>query len=185
MKRLLWLVVAGLAIAQTAAGGNDKGTVVTLDGLKSRTPASWKKFPPANRMRAYQFQVPRADGDKTDADLVIFFFGTGSGGSAEDNLKRWKSQFRPPQGKTIEQASQVDKLKVGAVNLTYLDIQGTYLEKFPPFDPNAKIITRKNYRSLSVYFDSPNGPYFIRLTGPAKTVDQHKKGFDGWLKAFQ
>src|SRR5271166_1538547 len=86
--------VAALACCRSGAGaGEGKGTVVTLDDLKSRTPANWKMQAPSNKLRAYQFQVPRVDGDKEDAELVVFYFGPGSGGSTADNLKRWKGQF--------------------------------------------------------------------------------------------
>jgi len=185
MKRTMWLFIAALALCGHSSGGEGKGTVVTLDGLKSRTPANWKVQRPSNEMRAYQFQIPHADGDKKDAELVIFFFGTGSGGTAEDNVKRWKSQFRPPEGKTIDEASKVEKFKVGDVAITYLDVAGTFLYKFPPFAANAKITPLPDYRSLGVYFGSANGPYFLRMTGPAKTVNQNKKGFDDWVKAFK
>jgi hypothetical protein len=185
MKRTAWLFMAALALCGQSAGGDDKGTVVTLDGLKSRTPANWKVQRPSNEMRAYQFLIPRAEGDKKDAELVIFFFGAGSGGTAADNIKRWKGQFDPPQGKTIEQVSKLEKFKVGDVDIAYLDISGTYLYKFPPFAPNAKVTPLPGYRSLGVYFGSKNGPYFIKMTGAAKTVAQNKKGFDDWVKSFK
>jgi hypothetical protein len=184
MKRILCLVAAVLAAAGSRSAGDDKGTVVTLDGLKSRTPAEWKMQVPSNKFRAYQFQVPRAKGDKKDAELIIFFFD-GSGGSAKENVKRWKDQFRAPEGKKIDDVSKLEEFKVGDVEITYLDTSGTYLYKFPPFAPNAKITPLPDYRGLNVYFGSKNGPYFIRMTGPAKTVNQNKKGFDDWIKAFK
>jgi hypothetical protein len=188
LKMLLavsFFVAGTLIVIGVTAAGDDKGAVVTLDGLKSRVPASWKMQKPSNKFRAYQFEVPRAEGDKKDAELVIFYFGAGSGGNVADNLKRWKSQFQPPEGKTIDDVSKVEKKKVADVDLHYLDIQGTYLFKFPPFDPNAKTTKLPEYRRLGVYFASENGPYFITLTGPEKTVAQHKKGFDDWLKNFK
>lgn len=103
----------------------------------------------------------------------------------DDNLKRWKSVFVPPAGKDIEDVAKVEKFKVGKADLTYLDIQGTFLSKNPPFDPNAKTERKADYRRLAVYFTCEGGPYFIHLTGPAKTVGQHKKAFDDWLKNFK
>ena len=35
---------------------------VTLDKVKSKTPAAWKSQPPSNKFRAYQFAVPKAKG---------------------------------------------------------------------------------------------------------------------------
>jgi hypothetical protein len=187
-----WLLLAlGAALTWTptgtAAGQKEEGkpTEVTLDGLKSLTPATWVPEKTSNRFRAFQFKVPRTDSDKADAQVVVFFFGEGSGGTAEENVKRWKAMFEAPEGKTLDESAKVEKMKVGKVPVTYLDVQGTYLEKFPPFDPRAKTTRRPDYRMLGVVFESPNGPYFIRLTGPARTVAQHKKGFDDWLKAFK
>jgi hypothetical protein len=186
--RRTWLLVltciAALACFRSGAGAGE-GSVVTLDDLKSRAPANWKMQKPSNKLRAYQFQVPRVDGDKEDAELVIFYFGPGSGGGTADNIKRWKGQFIAPEGKTIDDVSKVETFKVGNVPVTSLDIQGTFKYKFPPFDPNAKEQRKPHFRRFGVVFESKNGPYFITLTGPEKTMAQNKKGFDEWLKNFK
>jgi hypothetical protein len=71
------------------------------------------------------------------------------------------------------------------VPVTYLDIHGTYSFRSPPFAPNAKTMLRPNYRMLAVVFESKKGPYFIRMVGPADTVEHYKKGFDEWIKRFK
>jgi hypothetical protein len=167
---------AALLLTLPGLGGAGKGTAVTLGTLKSTTPADWKNQPPSSKLRLYQFAVG-------DADLAIFHFP--GGGSPEENIARWKGQFQPPEGKTIDQVSKVEKFKVASADVTCLDIHGTYLSKNPPQDPNAKTERKANYRSFAVYFACEGGPYFIRLTGPAKTLEQHKKSFDDWLKNFK
>jgi len=132
-------------------------------------------------MRYAQFKVPAAKGDKDDGELVIF---KGLGGSADANIKRWKDMFVPPEGKSIDDVAKVTDMKVSGANVTYLDVHGTYLFK-PPFDPNAKAKPMPDYRRFGVIFASENGPYFITVTGPARTMAQHKKDFDNWLKAFK
>lgn len=187
MRRMIALALLGLALMlgldQARAGG--KGTLVELDGLRSTTPGDWKVAAPDNKFRAYQFTVPKSEGDAKDAEVVIFFFGPGSGGSSDDNIKRWKKMFQPPEGKSIDDVAKLTNFKVGKVPVDYLDIHGTYVFKNPPFDPNAKEERRPGYRMLSVFFGSENGPYFIRLTGPAKTVENQKPKFDEWLKNFK
>lgn len=163
----------------------NKGTVVGIDGLQSRTPANWKEEQPGNKLRAYHFRVPKTKDDPADAEMVIFFFGPGGGGGAEENIKRWKAMFLPPVGKKFDDGSKVEKYKVGKVNVTSLDVQGTYLFKERPFDPNAKVEKKFAYRMLGVVFESENGPYFFRLLGPAKTVESNKQGFDAWVKGFK
>jgi hypothetical protein len=192
MKRSWCIVLLGcgaLAIGHlpswSCAGAEDKGEIVELDSLKSRAPADWKKEEPAGKLRAYQFRVPKSKDDKADAELVIFYFGPGAGGSVEDNIERWKKQMTPPEGKKTDDVAKVEKSKVGDVPITTFDMEGTYLFTIAPNDPNSKKEPRPDYRFIGVVFESPKGPYFIRLVGPAKTVGDHKKGFDEWLKAFK
>ncbi|HZZ82216.1 MAG TPA: hypothetical protein VFE62_27205 [Gemmataceae bacterium] len=162
------------------------GETVELGGLTSKAPKEWKAQKAANRFRVYQFAVPKVDGDKEDAELVVFFFGEGGGGGVDENLKRWKGFFIPPEGKTIEEASKVEKFKVGKVaDVVYLDVNGTFKSKNPPFDPNAKEVRKDNFRRFGVIFDTDKGAYFITLTGPAKTMAKNKDAFDGWIKAFK
>ena len=184
MRRSIALLIVASAWA-LASAAEDKGTLVGIDGQSSRTPADWKEVEANLPNRYKQFTLPKAAGDSADAELIIYFFGTGQGGSADANVKRWKGQFQPPEGKKIDDVSKLEEFKVGNTPVTYLDIQGTYLFKARPFDPNEKPQLRPNYHMIGVIFESAKGPYFIKVVGPEKTVTQHKKGFDEWLKNFK
>jgi hypothetical protein len=76
--------------------------------------------------------------------------------------------------------AKVRKLKVRGAAVTYLDVRGDY--KGIPGDPATP---RENYRLLGVYFATPQGPYLIRLFGPADTVEFYRKGFEDWVKEFK
>jgi hypothetical protein len=171
------VLVAGLAVAQEKKD-DKKGTVVTIDGLSSRAPAEWKEGEAAAQFRFKQFTLPKAGDDKADAELIIFYFGPGGGGGVDANVKRWQGMFENPK-------SDKQEFKVGDVKCTYVDLSGTYLLRKRPFDQNEKATPMPGYRMLAVVFDSPKGPYFMRLVGPEKTVAHHKKGFDEWLKNFK
>jgi hypothetical protein len=192
MQRHLWFVVlvcAGLACSSNAADSSrkdednkaqGKGTVVNLDGLRSRTPPEWKEEETASRMRLMQFRLPRVDGDPNDAELVIY---KNLGGSAQENVKRWKGQFLPPSGKSIDDVATVKEIKIGGDEATYVDVSGTYNP--PPFDPTYKGERQPDFRMLAIHFKGPENLYHIKLIGPAKTVEHYKKGFDDWLKGFK
>jgi hypothetical protein len=170
---------AALALASTLAAA---GTPVTMDGLTSTAPDSWKEVPTTSQMRFKQFSIPRAPGDPMDAELVIFYFGPGQGGDADANITRWKAMFTPPEGKKVEDVSKVDTVSIGAVKATLLDIHGTYKPSSmmgPPQEP------RPNSRMISVVFASPQGPYFMRFVGPERTIERHKSEFDKWLRGFK
>lgn len=181
MRRASCWLLLGLA-ALACAADDDKGTVVTLDGMKSRAPASWKAERPSNRLRLAQFRLPKVDGDKHDAELVIF---RGITGSAKANLQRWKEMFAPPAGKKIDDVATVERTKVGDDDAAYLDVHGTYLYKERPFDPRSRVERRPDYRLLGLQIEGKDHPYHVRLVGPAKTVAHYKKGFDAWLKGFK
>jgi hypothetical protein len=159
-----------------------KGAVVDLDGFKSTTPSDWKEETPANRMRFMQFRLLKKGDDKEDAELVLF---KGLGGGSKANVQRWKDSFVPPQGKKIDDVAEVKEIKIGGHPAVYVDIQGTYKVRLQPFNPQSKVEEKPNYRMLAIYFDGPKDVYQIKLTGPAKTVEAYKKGFDEWVKNFK
>jgi hypothetical protein len=187
MRRILGSVVAlGLA-ATLAAARQDGGAVVELDGLKSKTPAGWQEKPvsPAQKGggRLRHFVLPKAD-DKYDAEVFIFHLG-GQGGSVKQNMSRWQGMFVPPAGKTIEDVTRIEETKAGDVPLTFVELHGTYKFKKAPFVPDEQAEKRPNHRMVMVYFDSKNGPYYFRLIGPEKAIEQHRKAFDEWVKGFK
>jgi hypothetical protein len=185
--RLLFAATLAAAVAAVGAAQDKKGTTVEWAGMKSATPADWKEEPPTSKLRSQQFRLPRAEGDAEDGELALF--RSPGGGTIQQNLERQEKKFEVPAGKKPQDVIKVEKVKVGPHDAVYQDIQGTYLKKFPPFDPNAKVTKADNYRQLYVLFEAKEGDgtvlYSMYLIGPAKTVEKHKKGFDEWVKAFK
>ena len=91
-------LLAGLA-PETGNAQDKKDRVFVIDGLKGEVPADWIVEKPANRLRYLQFRLPKVEGDAVDAELIVT---KAIGGSPEANVKRWKDQFMPPQGKTAD-----------------------------------------------------------------------------------
>jgi hypothetical protein len=115
--------------------------------------------------------------------LAVFFFaGKGSSGSAEQNLKRQVDKFEPPEGEK-EVKSKVEKIKVGEYEASYQDVSGTYKKR--PFPMSPKFTPLPGYRQIYVLFSTDKGDHYMTLLGPAKTVEQHKKEFDEFLKNFK
>src|SRR5262245_26534023 len=139
MQRVAWgLLVGLLALGVPARAGDKKGVPqgneVTLDSVKATAPAEWKREKPANRLRSYQFRLPRAKDDLADAELAIL---PNVSGPIEKNLARWKDMFEPPADKKIDDVSRVETFKVGKSKVTYLEVAGTYLEKDRPLASKA------------------------------------------------
>jgi hypothetical protein len=186
--RLLFAATLTAAIATLAVAEDKKGTTVELAGMKSTTPADWKEEPlKQGSLRMMQFKLTKADGDTEETELALFALP--GGGSVQANLERQEKKFEVPSGKKPEDVIKTEKIKLGTHDAVYQDIQGTYLKKFPPNDPNAKITKMPEFRQLYVIFENKEGDttklYSMYLIGPAKTVEKHKKGFDEWLKNFK
>jgi hypothetical protein len=173
------IVVLSLLLALPLASWAG-GTVVTLDGLSAKTPADWKEGE-ATKLRFKVFSLPGKDAG--DAELVIFYFGEGGGGGTKANIERWKQMFRPPTGKDIDDVSKVTETKAGSVDVVRFEVTGTYLYKPNPMA--EKVEPRKDHKMVAIIYQSPKGPYFIRLVGPETTVNAHLKGFDSWLNSFK
>ncbi|WP_020475309.1 hypothetical protein [Zavarzinella formosa] len=177
MKYLAAVVVCGIVFSGAFAGD------VEVAGMKSVTPKGWKEEAPSNSMRLTQFKLPKAEGDPEDAELAVFYFKGGSGG-VEANLERQVKKFKPAAGEDKVEA-KTEKIKVGKIDATFQDVQGTFLSKFPPFAPNAKITEKEKYRQLYVIFTTEQGDYYMTLLGPAKTIEKHKKDFQEFLTNFK
>jgi hypothetical protein len=175
------VLTAGLAVGLSA---DDKGVTVEWGAVKSATPAGWKEETPSNKMRLAQFKLPKEKGDPEDAELALF--ASPGGGSIEANLERQVKKFELAK----DAKPAVSKIKIGKQDAVYQDITGTFLKKFPPFDPNAKITRVENYRQIYVIYEGKDASgkeavFSLTLLGPAKTVEKHKKDFDAWLKNFK
>src|SRR5262249_52738523 len=137
---------------------------VDLGGMKAKIPSTWKVAKPMPPLQTAAFTLPKAEGDPEDAKVIVYYF-QGQGGGADANIKRWQGLFKPPAG----EKSKTDSFKVGEAKVTTVDVQGTFLDRFPPFDPNAKTTEKPEFRLIGVVFENPKGPYFIRFIGPQKT----------------
>src|SRR5262249_35124133 len=129
MKHMCWLAVVAVTglvcgLAPDSGSAQDKkDRTFVIDGLKSQVPDDWVVEKPANRLRYLQFRLPKVEGDAVDAELVV---SKAIGGSPEANVKRWKDQFMPPAGKTVDDISKVTQFKMGkGKEAWYLDISGT------------------------------------------------------------
>jgi hypothetical protein len=184
MSRFAIAALLGFSLS-LAVRADDKGTETEIDGLKSHIPAAWKAQSPSGQERVYQFIIPKSEGDKDDAQLIVFFFGAGQGGGIEANIQRWKNMVKPAEGAKESDTYKTTESKVGDVKVTMFEANGTYMFKKRAFDPNEKPEPRPDYRMVAVIFESKNGPYYFRMYGPQKTMEANKKGFEDWIKNFK
>ena len=143
--------------------------------LSFSKPAAWTDRARASSMRVAEFVVPKAPGDAEDAEVIVYYFG-GSGGSVEANLQRWTTQFQSSKD-PVRTSSTVNGLR-----LTTLDVSGTYVAELRPGSTERH--NKPGFRMRATVVETPKGPYFIKLTGPAATVDKAGAAFDQFLQSL-
>jgi hypothetical protein len=180
MRNIAWLTV--LALVGLVRADDKKGTVVELDGMKSTTPSTWVSERPINNFRFMQFRVPKVEGDSDDAEIVL---SKGQSGSTKDNLERWKKSFVAPEGKKIDDVAKEGKARVGKFEGNLLQIEGSYRSFERPGDPSSKLTLKPNFKFDGIIVETKNEVFYIRFTGPAKTIEKNEKAFMDWLKSFE
>ena len=163
-KTLLGLFGVSLALVfSRSAAGEDAVREAKFEDLVLKVPASWKQQAPANNLRLGQFEIAPVEGDKEPAELTVFNFGFGGGIKA--NVTRWTDQF---EGKDRQIKTTTGKCPQG--DYVFVDVTGTYKKPIGP--PVAgKTQPAPGFRMLGLILAvEKKGNYFLKLTGPEKTV---------------
>ena len=66
--------------------------------------------------------------------------------------------------------------------MTSLDVSGTYVAEVRPGSTERH--NKPGFRMRATVVETPKGPYFIKLTGPAGTVDKAGGAFDQFLQSL-
>ena len=154
-----------------------RGAGAGSTGLTWVTPRDWTTEPPSSSMRRAQYRVP---GPAGDAECVVFYFGPGQGGDASSNAARWASQFRPPGGGDSAPALKTAGLRVGDLEVTTVDVEGTYSGGMGGAATGGK----PGYRLVGAIVAGPDANWFFKLTGPGKTVAAQKEAFEGMIRSL-
>jgi hypothetical protein len=133
-------------------------------------------------MRVEQFAIPRAAGDGQDAELVLYYFG-GAGGTVEANIERWLGEMQQPDGRASSAVAKREARTVNGLKVTLVDVSGTYIAEMTPGSKERH--HSPNFRMRAAVIETARGPYFVKLTGPAKTISAAGKTFDEFLHSLK
>jgi hypothetical protein len=144
---------------------------IKIDGITLDAPANWEQRSPASSIIAAEFVLPRAEGDDADGRLTI----STAGGSVEANIDRWKGQFDPEPQEASDEEVDVSGLKIKIV-----DYSGSFNDQRGPFAPAVK---RMGYRMIGAVIPVEGKLYFIKATGPQKTIAKHADSIHEFIRS--
>jgi hypothetical protein len=171
-------LIASLAVVSAATSAFAQGASLKLDA-----PAGWVSKTPSSSMRVAEFALPKVGKDAEDATVTVFFFG-GQGGNVQANIDRWLGQMAQPDGKASKDVAKTTTLtSASGLKITVVDVSGTYVAEVSP--GSAEKFNKPGFRQCAAYIETPGGPYFAKLLGPAETVAKWYDSYVGYLKSAQ
>ena len=155
----------------------------TTGELRSRAPEGWVTEKTSSTMRVAQYKLPRVEGDKDDGSLVLYYFGSTQGGTAQANIDRWIGQMQQPDGSSSKDKAKSETMTVNGLKVTTVDVTGTYTAEMAP--GSGSFHNDENYRLRAAVIETPKGNYFVKLAGPAKTIARWDQAYADYLKSFE
>lgn len=191
MTRMSCLVVSLLVVAcdsnpevpppktQAAGGSSVAGTAAPAGpgGVKDssivwKAPEAWTVVNHPSPMRLATYRIPKVDGDAEDGEMTV----TRVGGDVQSNIQRWSKQFEgAPAPKTSERMA-------GDMKVTIVELEGTFSGMAMPGQAAAS--PKADYAMLAAIVEDSGDPHFFKLTGPKKTVEAARGGFDELVGSF-
>lgn len=166
--------------ADVAAG---EGASQAPSQLTWSAPAGWKDEPPTSSMRKAQYRIPAVKGDAEDAECAVFYFGTGQGGSAQANAKRWVDQFSQPDGSSSQSRSTIEVRSINGNQVMFVRVAGIYNPMAMP--GTAQAGPKPGYAMIGAIVSTPDAPWFFKMTGPQKTVEASKPALESLISSIR
>ena len=195
MKTKMMVAAVPLIAALTCAACSGQGSTATVNPqtnsatqnatgeLRFKAPDGWTVEKPSSSMRAAQYKLPKVEGDKEDASLVLYYFGSNQGGTAQANIDRWIGQMQQPDGSSSKDKAKTENLTINGLKVTTVDVTGTYTAEMAP--GSGSFHNDDNYRLRAAVIETPKGNYFVKLAGPAKTIARWEQSYTEYLKSFE
>ena len=169
----------GLLLALSACfSAAEEPASFTAGDFKFAVPAGWRSEQPASPMRKAELYVPGPEGTGKagEAIITVFHFGAGQGGTVQQNVDRWFGQF---DGDNDAKGAATAKETIGTVPVTFVRARGTFQSGMPG-QPTTPL---QGQALLGAILQSSNGDVYVKMTGPAPTVEKAEPAFVQMVRA--
>jgi hypothetical protein len=133
-------------------------------------------------MRVAEFVIPRAPGDAEDGELVLYYFGAGAG-TIDANIDRWIGQIQQPDGSPTKEKARRSTRTVNGLAVTLVDAAGTYVAEVRP--GATERFNKPGFRLRAAVVETPRGPYYVKMTGPAATIGAADAAFAAFVDSLR
>ncbi len=124
------------------------------------------------QFRALQYSVPGIGESSGAAEVVFSVFAAGDGGPIDMNIKRWVGQFRNDDDS--EATAKIEDRTVAGMQVKWIELAGRY-------QGMGQAAPRPGMMQLGAILQAPDRTVFIRLVGPAATVEAARSDFQAMI----
>jgi hypothetical protein len=155
-----------------------EGNILKASGIAFSVPQGWEKETPSSSFRLAQFKMPGSAGA---GDVGVFAFGSGQGGTTDDNVRRWVNQFTPDDKTTTGIPSDVARMEQDGLQLALVKTSGTYQPgMMTPQEP------KPGYALFGIVIEGgAEGSVFVKATGPKATMDEQNKNLEALAQSIR
>jgi hypothetical protein len=134
-------------------------------------------------MRLAEWTLPKAASDTEDGLVTVYFFGANMGGNAQANIDRWIGQFAQPDGSSSKDKSKTSVgLTTAGLRISSVDVTGTYVAEVTP--GSAEHFNKPGWRQIAALIETPGGPHFVKVIGPAATLAKWEASVAAFVKSI-
>jgi hypothetical protein len=173
---MLWAAALGLLIAApvsplSAARHESElalnGPDFPVSGVVFTLPTKWIAETAGNPARAGQWRVPPPRGQTGEpGEIVAFYFGPKSGGTAKENIDAWMGTMFNVDGRPA--AAEVKNRTAPAGKISQVVAFGTYSEVVPI--AGIPPLPKPNYGLVGTVIETAQGNIYWRFTGPEPLI---------------
>ena len=158
------------------------GAKLVLTGLTMSIPDGWiqETAKPGPMAAKAVFKLSGVEGDPTGGFVRITHF-PGMKGMDKQNIDRWISQVRQPNGQpSTRENGKLTVTDQGAVRLTVVDITGSLNTSM-----GAQTEGKPNHRLIAAIVDHPQGPHFVKASGSVACMKKWEASILAFLESAQ
>ena len=162
-------------VSGSTSGASAPAASADRPAITWKAPITWSTATNPSTMRIATYKVPHAAGDAEDAEVSVIR----AGGTTDANIARWVGQFEDA-GKDTRTTKTVRGIKI-----TVVEVSGTYAGGGPMMGAATTAPSgHPKWSLLGAVVETPDMPYFFKMTGPTATVRSARPAFDALLESI-
>ena len=147
------------------------GTPTTAEGIAFEAPTEWQ-VKPTRTMLWKVFGAPKVDGDTDDGEITISSLAANI--PLDANVERWCGQFELVGNKPCKDVAKIRDLKGTAFPSKVIEIEGGLKSAGMGAAPGP---VKPGWRLIVVEVTTPGKAWYLKFTGPGKTVAKREPAF--------